>query len=62
MRIQNGKTITVLMEVEVRYDSEQYEDARDAADELVHIIENATDEDWDEYLHIKNVKQKGQAR
>jgi hypothetical protein len=60
--IKDGNTITVLMEVDIRYDGSQYERPQDAADELAYIIENATDEQWDEYLHIRAVRQKGAPR
>lgn len=54
--IANKKRLTVLLEVEVAYDGDEYEKARDAAEEAKFIVENATDENWDEYLHVKAVR------
>jgi len=63
-RIKNSKTTTVLVEVEIRYDSEVYENSRDAADELIDSLD-LTATQWasrDEYLHITGVRQKGLPR
>jgi hypothetical protein len=61
-RIKNAKTTTVLVEVEVLYDAEVYESPRDAADELLDILDLATSDTRDEYLHITNVRPKGLPR
>jgi hypothetical protein len=52
--INAPKRLTVTVQVEITYDSDQYDDDVIAAEEVRDIISNATQESWDEYLHIED--------
>lgn len=59
IHLSNKKTLNVVLELEVVYDGDEYDRPALAAEEAKFIVENATDEQWDEFLHIKAVRLRG---
>lgn len=55
MDINNKETLRVLLVVEVDYDRDQYPTADAVAEEVRFIVDNATDPQWDEFVHITSV-------
>ena len=54
--IEDPGTITVLIRVKARFDSNQYHTPDFASEEVAYIVEHATSDQRDEYMHFENVE------
>ncbi len=52
--IDSPKRITVTVQVEVVYDSDQYIDDAEAAQEARYIVAHAASDERDEYMHFES--------
>jgi hypothetical protein len=52
--IDSPKRITVTVQVEVVYDSDQYIDDADAAQEALYIVAHAATDEREEYMHFES--------
>lgn len=52
--IESPKRITVTVQVELVYDSDQYIDDAEAAQEALYIVAHAATDERDEYMHFKS--------
>ena len=52
--IESPKRITVTVQVEVVYDSDQYLDDAEAAQEALYIVAHAATDERDEYMHFES--------
>lgn len=50
--IDSPKRITVTVQVEVEYDSDQCMDDADAAQEALYLVAHAATDERDEYMHF----------
>jgi hypothetical protein len=52
--IDSPKQITVVVQIEVVYDPDQYIDEAEAAQEALHIVAHAATDERDEYMHFES--------